>query len=111
MKKVAKNVINRFIRAGDWLSAGINSFFFDGCTDESMSGRSYRMDAYENNRKWRRFRKVVDWVWVVVFREDNHCRGAYYKDLARAEAYRERHYQYMQTQQGRFERQYTDSAR
>ena len=108
MKKVLKNIYYRFYRLADWLSGGANSFFFDGEVDESISGRSYRMAVYENSVKWNRARKVIDKIWEIVFREHDHCRGAYYKDLRGAEEYQVRHELYMKTQAGRFEKSYID---
>lgn len=94
MKYVVKNVFRRVIRLGDWLSAGINSTLLDGCVDESISGRSYRMAVYEKDPKWIKVRKAVDIIWRVVFAEEEHCRGAYYKDLKRAQDYKARHDKY-----------------
>jgi hypothetical protein len=95
VKNLIRNIAGRFIRLGDWLSAGVNSFLLDGCVDESISGRSYRMSIYENSKKWYRVRKLVDFLWRTVFAEEHHCQNAYYKDLVRAKHYIKRHEDYL----------------
>lgn len=88
---MVKNLVNRVIRLGDWLSAGVNSLILDGCVDESISGRTYRMAIFEQNPKWAKVKIVVDGIWYCIFRQENHCMDAYVKDLVRAENYKNRH--------------------
>lgn len=88
-----RSLLNRLIHIGDWLSAGLNAIFLGGCNQESTSGRSYREVVFEGNSKWRTSLKVIDWFFSPF--EKDHCKNAYYKDLARAESYQTRHEHYM----------------
>ena len=68
----------RLVKMGDALSQFVNVFwpFWDHRetnANESISGRCYR--------EKRGFRRVVN---ALFFWQDDHCKGAYEKDLARA---------------------------
>jgi uncharacterized protein YjhX (UPF0386 family) len=55
-----------------WLSQGGNVLVFKGSPDETTSARAYREGWW--------FRHVIN----LVFWDRNHCRDAYYDELARA---------------------------
>ncbi len=70
------------LRVGDLLSQALNTIVFNGQTDESTSGRSYRQGALYGERKWLIMRKFVDFLFS--WHEKDHCKKAYYADLERA---------------------------
>ena len=63
------------IRLGDALSQFGNVLIFGGDSNHSISG-----DAYRFNR--RRLMRFLDWVFSPF--EDEHCRKAYFHDVAKA---------------------------
>jgi len=70
------------LRVGDLLSQALNTIVFNGQTDESTSGRSYRQGALGGERKWLFMQRFVDWLFS--WHEKDHCKKAYYADLERA---------------------------
>lgn len=42
-----------------------------GWADETLSSRTWRLS--HRNTRWERFRKIVDWVFLKLFREKDHC--------------------------------------
>jgi len=62
-----------FVRLVDSISQLLNVLLLDGDANESISGRSYR-------ESWKS-EKVINFVF---FWEPEHCKLAYYTDLARA---------------------------
>ena len=64
---------NYFVRLFDSISQVLNVALLNGDANESISGRSYR----EN---WNST-KIID---SLIFWDDEHCKTAYYSDLARA---------------------------
>lgn len=71
------------LRAGDLLSQALNTIVFNGQTDESTSGRSYRQGELGGKRNWQLMQNFVD--WLLGYFEDEHCKKAYLADLERAE--------------------------
>lgn len=48
-----------------------------GYADETISARAHR-------RGWLRTERVIDWLFLAVFNEFDHCRNAYMSELLRA---------------------------
>ncbi len=42
-----------------------------GWPDETLSSRCHRMDG--KKRRWTYSRKAIDWVFLVVFKQEDHC--------------------------------------
>lgn len=54
--------------------------FLGGWPDESLSSRTWR------NREragWRQAHAAIDWLFLVTWREVDHCRQAYEAELSR----------------------------
>jgi len=89
---------NYVIRVGDAFSQFINAAFLRGNPNESVSGRCYRVHVLEGNdsKRWRYGYGAINWVFSLwPFRQENHCKEAYWGDLVRSDYYRERHNGYM----------------
>ena len=74
---------------GDALSQFVNTWFFDGNPDESLSGRSYfnTVIAEKEGRSVRTVWKVVRFLAEVLFYyrdRGNHTRLAFIEDIERA---------------------------
>lgn len=48
-----------------------------GYADETISARAHRCG-------WQRTERVIDWLFLAVFNEFDHCRNAYTSELLRA---------------------------
>lgn len=84
--------IDYIVRVGDAASQLANVTLLLGDNpNESISGRCYRKAVIEGsyNVGWRVGYFVVN---VIFFFQENHCREAYYGDLARAKRLTDRHY-------------------
>jgi hypothetical protein len=55
---------------------------FAGYPDETVSSYLFRLDA-RGKLAGRIFRPIVDWVWRLVFRQEDHCFAAYESERAR----------------------------
>ena len=64
---------NRFIRTLDAVSQLANVVLFDGDANESISGRAFK-------ESW----KSEKFINTIIFWEKDHCKLAYFTDLARA---------------------------
>jgi hypothetical protein len=62
---------------------------FDTNANESISGRMYR----EGRRVPR---NLIDWFFLKVFGEENHCYNSFISDLRRAEALIKSHGHYLE---------------
>lgn len=62
---------NRLIRIGDALSQLANVILLNGHPNESLSGRAWRTQS--------RWRLVID---TLLWFDKDHCKVAYYNDLA-----------------------------
>ena len=82
MKQYFKNLGTSLSQFGNTL--------IGGNPDESLSSRSYRRGTLEGNKNWRTFGKFIDWLF---FKEDNHIKNSYYRDLKYAELITERYAQ------------------
>lgn len=85
----------RLANTADALTQLFNAALIPGAAhtnaNESTSGRCYRMGVLEGDLDWLKWMRRIDWFFEVVCVEFEHCEHAYYKDLARAQAYLERH--------------------
>lgn len=63
-----------YVRLFDATSQWLNVFLLNGDANESISGRSFRED-------WKVTEKIIN---KLIFWEPEHCKLAYYSDLARA---------------------------
>ena len=78
-----QKVIDYVVRCGDCVSQLLNVMVFLGENpNESVSGRCYRL---RDNFFWGKLGVVVDTL-ASPFQED-HCRVAYFNDLARAKKF------------------------
>jgi len=48
--------------------------------NESISGRAYRM-SNQGYRRWYRVQQLLDFVFLKVVRQQDHCRVAYMSDI------------------------------
>lgn len=64
---------NYFVRALDATSQWVNTVFLNGNANDSISGRAFK-------KSWR----VESLINFIIFWEPEHCKLAYYTDLARA---------------------------
>lgn len=77
----AHRLFNYLVRVGDAVSQLLNVTVLMGNNpNESISGRSWRLRAEPG---WKQLRIVIDWMFS--WWEKDHCRGAYYADLTRAQ--------------------------
>ena len=77
---VRNSVLGYLVRAGDALSQLINVvIFLSENPNESISGRSYRLQA---NWFWGKMMVLIDWIFSPI--QDDHCKKAYCNDLERA---------------------------
>lgn len=74
----------RWVRIGDWLSAGWNVLIHNGESGESTSGRSYREGALEDSPEWLKRMQRIDRVFSALKIETEHCRRAHEADIERA---------------------------
>lgn len=68
-------MIARLIRLGDAFSQFLNVLIFGGDSNHSISGDAYRF-------KRERLMRMLDWVFYPF--ESEHCRKAYFHDVAKA---------------------------
>jgi hypothetical protein len=61
----------------------LNTLIPGGYADETISSRSYRCSP--TSAAWARARTAIDWLALRIFRQADHCHGAYLNELSRAQ--------------------------
>lgn len=64
--------------------------FLAGEPDETLSSRAHRMRV-KGHRYWGWTAGAIDLLWLVLFREQDHCRASYESELRRAQMPKEFH--------------------
>lgn len=64
------------------IDQGFNVILFFGEPDETISARLYRN---ENNKYYKPFRKIVDFIFLHLFNQKNHCQSAFNSELIRSD--------------------------
>jgi len=67
---------SRLFRLADASSQFFNVLFYNGEPNHSVSG-----DAYRYNRI--RTQKFIDWFFLKLFKEEQHCKASHLNDVAR----------------------------
>ena len=71
------------IRVGNATSQLLNTAFFNGEPNESISGRSYRLR--EESKAWELSRRSIDYCFLKLVSQEAHCRDAFYEDILNAQ--------------------------
>lgn len=58
----------------------INTFFFGGFADETISARAWREEVFHGHGKWTWVRGTLD---ALFFWEINHCKNAWDSEMQR----------------------------
>lgn len=61
-----------------------------GEPDETLSSRAHRMRV-KGQRYWSWTAGAIDLLWLVIFREKDHCHASYESELRRAQMPKEFH--------------------
>lgn len=74
---------SRLSRISTVASQFLNVLIFNGHPDETVSGRSYRMETFHNDQRWAWRRRLID---RAFFWEKDHCRMSHEEDIHFARA-------------------------
>lgn len=67
-----------------WLTQSANVWVYQGNADETVSGRSYRLRKDPIVGKfWGTQQRVIDWIFLKLFGQENHCQKAHYAELVK----------------------------
>lgn len=71
----------RLLRLAALASQAGNVIFFDGSSDETISGRAWREGELGGDPVWRRRRQLIDRVFFLLLRQPDHCRQSHQRDI------------------------------
>lgn len=68
------------LRIAAWLSQGLHCIAFAGHHDMTVSARCYVEYRLLGNERWRRAHDGINWVFLRVFGQDEHCMKSFLND-------------------------------
>jgi len=74
---------DQFFNTLTWAKADVTGSFITGFgySDETLSARAWRLR--DSSRNWRYFRAIVDMIFLVLFRDKDHCQSSYESEMHR----------------------------
>lgn len=78
-----KKILDYLITVGDSVSQFFNALLFLSFNaNQSISGRAYEERSY--SKFWFYFEKLINFLFLKLFGQVEHCKSAYFSDLERA---------------------------
>lgn len=59
----------------------LNTLTRDGWADETLSAHAWRK---RNDSDWARWCRAIDWIFLKLFGQEDHCRKSFEAELVRA---------------------------
>lgn len=80
LRAAARRVGVQLKRIAAWLSQGVNCILLGGHHDQTVSARAYVEYRLRGNRRWKHAYHGLNWLFRVVFGQDDHCLDSFLED-------------------------------
>lgn len=71
-----------FLRVAAWLSQGLHCLLLGGHHDMTVSARCYVEYRLRGNQRWRRAHDAIDWLFLRLLGQHDHCKQSFLADKA-----------------------------